>query len=114
LLTGAKDGLSASEKGDHSQIKPRQSLATGAGPEDRAGTPNAFVKHAPNEESSMRKESRDIRRGFLMAGDWVFVATLLVLGAITGLVAVRSASLTVSGDARPVTVDARPVASPGE
>jgi hypothetical protein len=29
------------------------------------------------------------RRGFVMAGDWVFVAAILVLGAVTGVVTMR-------------------------
>jgi len=33
-------------------------------------------------------------RGALIATEWVFVATILVLGAITGLVAVRQAILS--------------------
>ncbi len=33
------------------------------------------------------------RGGFAMAGDWVFVATILVLGAVTGLVTLRQTRL---------------------
>jgi hypothetical protein len=33
-------------------------------------------------------------RGSLIVTEWVFVATILVLGTITGLVAVRQATLT--------------------
>jgi hypothetical protein len=33
------------------------------------------------------------RRGTAMAGDWVFVATILVLGAVTGLVSMRQTRL---------------------
>jgi hypothetical protein len=29
------------------------------------------------------------RRGTVMAGDWVFVATILILGAVTGLATMR-------------------------
>jgi len=32
--------------------------------------------------------------GEVLAGEWVFVATILVLGAITGLVALRPTNLT--------------------
>jgi len=44
----------------------------------------------------MLKQMRDVgqkRRGFVMAGDWVFVATILVLGAVTGLVTMRQTRL---------------------
>jgi hypothetical protein len=44
----------------------------------------------------MLKQMRDVgqkRRGFVMAGDWVFVATILVLGAVTGLVTIRQTRL---------------------
>jgi hypothetical protein len=32
-------------------------------------------------------------RGVLIVSDWVFVATILVLGTVTGVVAVRQATL---------------------
>lgn len=43
-----------------------------------------------------QKQNRNLgqnRRGFVMAGDWVFVATILVLGAVTGLVTMRQTRL---------------------
>jgi hypothetical protein len=33
------------------------------------------------------------RRGSVMAGDWIFVATILILGAVTGLSAMRQTRL---------------------
>jgi hypothetical protein len=33
------------------------------------------------------------KRGTAMAGDWVFVATILVLGAVTGMVTMRQTRL---------------------
>jgi hypothetical protein len=39
------------------------------------------------------------QRGTGMAGDWVFVATILILGAVTGLVTMRQTHLTDLGDA---------------
>jgi Flp pilus assembly pilin Flp len=37
--------------------------------------------------------------GSVMVGDWVFVATILVLGAVTGMVALHQRTLDESEDA---------------
>ncbi len=37
---------------------------------------------------------RQDRRGFVATGDWVFVTTILVLGAVTGLVTIRQTRLS--------------------
>ncbi len=46
----------------------------------------------------MSKLWRD-QRGTGMAGDWVFVATILILGAVTGLVTMRQTQLPDLADA---------------
>jgi len=46
----------------------------------------------------IRKLLRD-NRGTAMAGDWVFVATILVLGAVTGMVTMRQTRLPELADA---------------
>jgi hypothetical protein len=48
--------------------------------------------------SHSRKNTR--RRG-MMTGDWIFVATILVLGAITGLVLNRPAAIEPDDAPRP-------------
>jgi hypothetical protein len=56
-------------------------------------------------QKQMRNEWRK-RRGFAMAGDWVFVATLLVLGAVTGLVTLRQTRLPQQATAVKTTTQA--------
>jgi hypothetical protein len=46
------------------------------------------------------------KRGTVMAGDWVFVATILVLGAVTGMVTLRQTRLPDLASA----IKAQPVA----
>jgi hypothetical protein len=50
----------------------------------------------------MHKASRNIRRGSVIVGDWVFIATILILGAITGMV-VRPALIDPDPSDRPTT-----------
>jgi Flp pilus assembly pilin Flp len=42
--------------------------------------------------------------GSVMVGDWVFVATILVLGAVTGMVALHQRTLDESDDAPRATL----------
>jgi len=53
----------------------------------------------------MTHSTKNPRRRGIMTSDWIFVATILVLGAITGLVLNRPAALTEPDDEpRPAAV----------
>jgi Flp pilus assembly pilin Flp len=56
---------------------------------------------SPDEEKAMRNLMLDFwrdERGFVPAPEWALVATILVLGAITGMVAARQAAFTDTAD----------------
>jgi hypothetical protein len=51
------------------------------------------------------RSSRQGRRGSVATGDWVFVTTILVLGAVTGLVTMRQTRLMdLSNAVKPLAV----------
>jgi hypothetical protein len=50
-------------------------------------------------------------RGTVMGAEWVFVATILVLGAVTGLVAMRQTNLSdLASSVRPASTASAPAA----
>ena len=59
----------------------------------------------------MNRRCHNFRRGSVVVGDWVFIATLLVLGAITGLI-IRPALVEPDDANRPTAVNTQPVLSP--